>query len=151
MRVTLIQNKFLIRNIFLWVTQRKVHLILFLASPMAQWVKNPPVMQETQEMLVQPLGWEDTLEKGIGTHSSILAWRIPWIAEPDRLQSVGSQRVRCDWVTNIFNFHYNVKKFNFYVNMFITHNPSNKFQKTHNYHFSHKYKLISSEPMKMVQ
>ena len=51
---------------------------------MAQMVKNLPAMQETQ---VQSLGWEDPLEKGMATHSSILAWRIPWTEEPDRLQS----------------------------------------------------------------
>ena len=45
---------------------------------MAQQVKNPPAMQETQEMQVQFLGWEDPLEEGMATHSSILAWRIPW-------------------------------------------------------------------------
>ena len=44
---------------------------------MAQWVKNLPAVQETQEMQVQSPGWEDTLEKGRATHSSILAWRIP--------------------------------------------------------------------------
>ena len=49
---------------------------------MAQMVKNLPAMQETQ---VQSLGWEDTLEKGMATHSSILAWRIPWTEEPGRL------------------------------------------------------------------
>ena len=46
-----------------------------------------------QEMRVQPLGWEDPLEKEMVTHSSILAWEIPWTEEPDRLQSKGSQRV----------------------------------------------------------
>ena len=60
-------------------------------------VKNPPAMQETQ---VQSLGWEDPLEKGMGTHSSILAWRIPWTEEPGGLQSVGSQRVAHNWGTN---------------------------------------------------
>ena len=49
--------------------------VRFLASLVAQLVKNPPAMQET---LVQFLGWEEPLEKGKGTHSSILAWRIPW-------------------------------------------------------------------------
>ena len=58
---------------------------------MAQTVKNLPAMQETR---VQSLGWEDPLEKGRAIHSSILAWRIPWIEEPGRLQSTGSQRVR---------------------------------------------------------
>ena len=46
-----------------------------------------------RETWVQPLGWEDPLEKGIATHSSTLAWRIPWTEEPGRLQSMGSQRV----------------------------------------------------------
>ena len=53
-------------------------------------VKNLPVVQETQ---VQSLGWEDPLEKGIATHSSILTWRIPWIEETGGLQSMGLQRV----------------------------------------------------------
>jgi len=60
---------------------------------MAQLVKNPPAMQETW---VRSLGWEDTLEKGMATHSSILAWRTPWTEEPGGLQSMGSQRVRHD-------------------------------------------------------
>jgi len=54
-------------------------------------VKNLPAMQGTQ---VQSVDWEDSLEKGMATHSSILAWRIPWTEEPGRLQSMGSQRVR---------------------------------------------------------
>ena len=61
------------------------------ASLMAQTVKNLPAMQDTW---VQSLAWEDPLEKGKATHSSILAWRIPWTKEPGRLQSIGSQRVR---------------------------------------------------------
>ena len=60
---------------------------------MAQMVKNLPAKQETQ---VQTLGWEDTLEKEMATHPSILAWRIPWTEEPDGLQSTGSQRVGHD-------------------------------------------------------
>ena len=54
-------------------------------------VKNLPSLQETW---VQSLGWEDTLEKGMATHSSILAWTIPWTEEPGGLQSMGSKRVR---------------------------------------------------------
>ena len=50
-------------------------------------------MQETQEMRIQSLGWKDPLEEGMATHSSILAWRIPWTEEPGRLQWVGLQRV----------------------------------------------------------
>ena len=68
-------------------------------------VKNLPAVQETQ---VQSLGWEEPLEKGMATHSSILAWEIPWTEEPGGLQSMGSQRVRntsCKEVTtNIFSF-----------------------------------------------
>ena len=56
-------------------------------------VKNLPGMQETQ---VQSLGWEDPLEKGMATHSSILAWEIPWTEEPGGLQFMGSQRVGHD-------------------------------------------------------
>ena len=52
-------------------------------------VKNLPAMQETQ---VQSLGQEDPLEKGMATHFSTLAWRVPWTEEPGRLQSMGSQR-----------------------------------------------------------
>ena len=62
---------------------------LYWASLMAQMVKNPPVMQETW---VQSLGWEDPLGEGMATHSSILAWRIPWIEEPGGLQLIGLQR-----------------------------------------------------------
>ena len=56
----------------------------------AQTVKDPPAMRETQ---VRSLGWEDPLEKETATHSSNLAWKIPWTEEPGRLQSLGSQRV----------------------------------------------------------
>ena len=56
---------------------------------MAQWVKNPPAKQKTQEILVQSLGWEDLLEEGMATHSNILAWRIPRTEEPGGLQSRG--------------------------------------------------------------
>ena len=60
---------------------------------MAKTATNPPAMQKIQ---VQSLSWEDPLEKGMATHSSILAWRIPWTEEPGGLQSVGSQRVGHD-------------------------------------------------------
>ena len=58
-------------------------------------------MQETQ---VRCLDWEDPLEKGMETHSSTLAWRIPWTEEPGGLQAMGSQRVGHDWVPNTFYF-----------------------------------------------
>ena len=59
-------------------------------------VKNLPVMQKTW---VQSLGWKDTLEKGMATHSSIVAWRIPMDNGAWQLQSMGLQRVRHDWAT----------------------------------------------------
>ena len=68
----------------------------FWPSLVAQMIKNPPTMQETQ---VPSLGWEDPLEEGMATHSSILAWRIPWTEEPGGLQSMGSQRVGHNWAT----------------------------------------------------
>ena len=61
------------------------------ASLVAVMVKNLPAMWETWD---RSLSWEDPLEEGMATHSSILAWRIPWTEEPDGLQSMGSQRVR---------------------------------------------------------
>ena len=66
---------------------------------MVQTARSLPAMQGTQ---VQYLGQEDPLEKGTATHSSILAWRIPWTEEPGRLQSIGLQTVRDDLVTNTY-------------------------------------------------
>ena len=63
------------------------------ASLVVQMVKNLPEMQETW---VCSLGWEDLLEKGVATHSSILTWRIPWTEEPGGLQSMEWQRVGQD-------------------------------------------------------
>ena len=60
---------------------------------MAQMVKNLPTVQETQ---VRCVGGEDSLEKGMATHSSTLAWKIPWMEEPGRLQSIESRRVGHD-------------------------------------------------------
>ena len=67
--------------------------VCLLNSLVAQTVKNPPAMWETR---VRSLGWEDTLEKGMATQSSTLAWQIPWTEEPRGLQSMGSQRVGHD-------------------------------------------------------
>ena len=61
------------------------------ASLVAQMVKNLPAVQETK---FRSLGGDDPLEKGMATHSSILAWVIPWTEEPGGLQSIGSQRIR---------------------------------------------------------
>ena len=68
-------------------------------SKVAQTVKNLPRMQETQVCF---LGLDDPLEKGMATHSSILAWRIPWTEEPGGLQFMGSQRVGHNWAANTF-------------------------------------------------
>ena len=59
-------------------------------------VKHLPTMPTMWETWVQSLGWEDLLEKEMATHSSIFAWKIPWMVEPGRLQSTGSQRVGHD-------------------------------------------------------
>ena len=65
----------------------------YTTSPVAQMVKRLPAMLETR---IRSLGREDPLEKGMATHSSTLAWKIPWMEEPGKLQSVGSQRVGHD-------------------------------------------------------
>ena len=66
------------------------------ASQVPLVVKNPPANAGDIGEGVQLLGWEDPLEKAMATHSSILAWRIPWSEEPGRLQFMGSQRVGHD-------------------------------------------------------
>ena len=70
---------------------------ILLSSLVAQSVKRLPTMRETR---LQTLGQEDPLEKEMATHSSTLAWKIPWMEERGRLQSMGSQRVRHDWATS---------------------------------------------------
>ena len=69
-----------------------------MASLEAQTVKRLPTVLETW---VQSMDWEHPLEKEIATHSSTLAWKIPWMEEPGRLQSMGSQRVGHNWVTSL--------------------------------------------------
>ena len=80
----------------------KFYAELLHSSLVAHMVKHLPTMQETW---VQSLGWKDPLEKKMATHSSTLAWKIPWTEEPGRLQSMGSQRVRHDWVTSLSFLH----------------------------------------------
>ena len=70
--------------------QKRIPIKIELASLLAQSVKNLPSMQETG---VLSLGQEDPLEKDMATHPSILAWEIPWVEEPGRLQSMGSQEL----------------------------------------------------------
>ena len=78
------------------------------ASLVTQLVKNLPSVWETW---VQSLGWEDPLEKGMTTHSRILAWRIPWTEEPGSLQSMGLQRVGQEWST--FTFSHSIDRIQF--------------------------------------
>ena len=81
----------LVKSSFLLHRQPSFHCVLMKgASLVAQIVKSPPAMRETR---VQSLGWEDPLEKEMATHSSTLAWKIPWMEEPGRLQSMASLRV----------------------------------------------------------
>ena len=77
---------------------KQLKLKSFLGSLVPQLLKNPPAMWETR---IWSLGWEDPLEEGMATHSSILAWRISWTEEPGRLQSMGLPRVGHDLVTKL--------------------------------------------------
>ena len=81
------------------VRAQELDLLGVLASLVVQRLKPMPGIRETR---VWSLGREDPLEKEMATHSSTLAWRIPWREEPGRLQSMGSQRVGHDWVTSLF-------------------------------------------------
>ena len=78
-------------------------------------VKNPPAMQEPQEMRVQSMGQEDPLEEEMATCSSILAWKIQWTEEPGGLQSMGSQRVTHDWNNWAYTYTNIIYIFNNYV------------------------------------
>ena len=89
-------HKALLREIQVWV-----FCWLWQASLVAQTVKCQPAIRETW---VLSLGWEDPLEKAMATHSSALAWKIPWAEESGGLQVMGSRRVRHNWATNTFTF-----------------------------------------------
>ena len=86
----IMQHSFILLHV-LWLTH------LRWTSLVAQMVKHLPTVWETQ---VQSLGQEDLLEKEMATHSSILAWKIPWMEEAGRLQSMGSQRIGHNWATS---------------------------------------------------
>ena len=88
---------------------------------MAQMVKDLPIMQET---LVPTLSRKDPMEKGMTTYSSILAWRIPWKEEPGGLQSMGSQRVGHDWVTNNNNNTLTLFCVTLYISKILNHQTS---------------------------
>ena len=75
--------------------KKKVNNLLKFLLGLPWWLSNNlPAMQETQETWVQSLGREDPQEEGMATHSSMLAWKIPWTEEPGGLPSMGLQRVR---------------------------------------------------------
>ena len=84
----------IISQVFLRVSLLLCILCAHWALQVAQWIKNPPAVQETQETWVRSLGQEDPLDDGMAIHLSILAWRILWTEESGELQSMGSQRVR---------------------------------------------------------
>ena len=92
--VLLISFFFFFLSLWMWLFS-----LWMQASLVAQMVKKLPAMQEAQ---VWSLGLEDPLEKEMATHSSILAWRIPWTEEPGRLRSMGLQRVRHNWASKTF-------------------------------------------------
>ena len=93
---------------YLWTGFLLINIwgLLYQASLVAQTVKWPPALWESR---VGSLGQEDPLEKEMATHSSILAWRIPWAEKPGRLQSMGTHRVGHDWANSLsFHFHFRV-------------------------------------------
>ena len=100
-----LQNNYLRGEVKIMVTKYELMNFLPPSHPwaflVAQRVKNLPTMQETQ---VWYLGQEGLLEKKMATHFSIVAWRIPWTGEPRELQSMQSQRVRHNWVTDTLTF-----------------------------------------------
>ena len=78
---------------WIMVLENNLPIVKKMEPLVAQMVKSLPAVRETQ---VRSLCWEDLLEKEMATHSIILAWRIQWMEEPGRLQSMGSQRIRHD-------------------------------------------------------
>ena len=84
----MVTDEISIAMVIINITAKYYNISAFLV---AQMVKNPPAVQE---IWVQSLGWEDLLEEGMVTHSSILAWRITWTVESGGLQFMGSQRIR---------------------------------------------------------
>ena len=91
-------------GVFAAKTREQDHQKITVCTPWwLRWYKHLPTMWETW---VWSLSWEDALEKEMTTHSSIFAWKIPWMEEPGRLQSMRSQRVRHNWVTLPFFFKY---------------------------------------------
>ena len=110
--------------LLIWNDQKKPNYLV------AQMVKNLPAMGETW---VRSLGWEDTLKEGMETHSSILAWRIPWTEEPDGLQLMWLQRVRRNWATK--NTHIDRKQINGYLGLGLGINSKQAYGKILKYRY----------------
>ena len=99
-------------------------MLIIWASQVAQWIKNLPARQEMQETRVQSLGQKDPPVEGMATHSSILAWRIPWTEEPGGLQTTGLKRVGHTEVTEhmliiyfIGSWHFNLMDMFYYLDL----------------------------------
>ena len=102
LRATLLQSGLILTNdICSDPASKQGHILRWGLNMVALMVKNLPAVWGPQ---VLSLGWEDPLEERMATHSSILAWRIPWAEEPGGLESMGSQRVGHDWANNTFPF-----------------------------------------------
>ena len=86
------KKTYLFNGAYLTVEKNKLQSPTWTVFPGGSVVKNLPAVQETQETWVWSVGWEDPLEKEMATHSSILAWEIPWTQEPGRPQSMESQK-----------------------------------------------------------
>ena len=99
------KKKYLLIDICIMKLYYILHMHTIWNSLVVQMIKNLPAMQETP---IWSLGQDDPLEKGMATHSSILAWRIPWTEEPGRLQSMGSQRVGLYWATNTHTYYIHI-------------------------------------------
>ena len=103
------------------------------ASLISQLLKNLPVMRETW---IQSLGWEDLLEKGIATHSSFLAWKIPWA-----IKSMGSQRVRHNWET--FTSHTTLWSFPGFTHTTLQKKNGETYQRIYKCNFNYVFQLIT--------
>ena len=103
------------------------------ASLISQLLKNLPAMRETW---IQSLGWEDLLEKGIATHSSFLAWKIPWA-----IKSMGSQRVRHKWET--FTSHTTLWSFPGFTHTTLQKKNDETYQRIYKCNFNYVFQLIT--------